>query len=147
MQTSQGALGEEKCPSKHLCKHIWQQYESRQFTSTHPDTAIHCYSESLRISRLSFGQNHTTVASAMFDLGNLYDTSENFANAMHYYERALSVYRHKYSQELTRQLCSGSRRQTDLTIGAEGAEFLSTGDEFLPALLLLHINLEISTHA
>ena len=102
-------------------------------TSTHPDTAIHCYSESLRISRLRFGQNHTTVASAMFDLGNLYDTTENFAKAMHYYERALSVYRQKYSQELTRRLCSGSRRQTDLTIGGEGAEFLSTGDEIIVA--------------
>jgi tetratricopeptide (TPR) repeat protein len=101
-------------------------------TSTHPDTAIHCYSESLRISRLRFGQNHTTVASAMFDLGNLYDSTENFTKAMHYYRRALSVYRQKYSQNLTRRLCSGLLRPIDLTIdGGEGTEFLSTGDEIV----------------
>jgi hypothetical protein len=99
-------------------------------TSNHVDTAIQCYSESLRISRLRFGQNHTTVASTTFDLGSLYDSTENFTKAMHHYRDALSVYRKKYSQELTHRLCSGSQRSIDLTVGG-GADFLSTGDELV----------------
>jgi hypothetical protein len=96
------------------------------------DTAIHCYSESLRISRLRFGQNHTTVASTTFNLGSLYDSTENFTKAVHHYRNALSVYRKKYVQELTRRLCSGSHRSIELTVRGGGIDFLSTGDELVP---------------
>lgn len=103
-------------------------------TSTPSETAIVCYNESLRISRLRFGQNHTTVASALFDIGNLHDSNQDFNKAMHYYQRALSVYRQKYSKELRLRLCSGLDRSMALVNGGEGGtEILSTGDEIIVA--------------
>jgi len=100
--------------------------------STYSETAILCYNESLRISRLRFGQNHVTVASAMFDIGSMYDSNRNFSKAMHYYQRALSVYRQKYSQELRYRLCSGLERPLALMNGGEGVtEIVSTGDEII----------------
>mmetsp|Transcript_26648 Transcript_26648/g.63910 ORF Transcript_26648/g.63910 Transcript_26648/m.63910 type:complete len:2683 (+) Transcript_26648:137-8185(+) len=103
-------------------------------TSTNSETAIICYNESLRISRLRFGQNHSTVASTMLDIGSLYDSNRNFSKAMHYYQRALSVYKHKYSQELRQRLCSGLERPSSLTNGdEEGTEILTTGDEIIVA--------------
>jgi len=103
-------------------------------TSTPSETAIVCYNESLRISRLRFGQNHTTVASALFDIGNLHDSNQNFNKAMHYYQRALSVYRQKYSKELRQRLCSGLDKPRALVNGGEGGtEILSTGDEIIVA--------------
>jgi len=103
-------------------------------TSTKSETAIICYNESLRISKLRFGQNHATVASALYDIGNLYDSNQNFGKAMHYYQRALSVYKQKYSQNLRQRLCSGLDRPIPLMSGGEGnTEILSTGDEIIVA--------------
>lgn len=102
-------------------------------TSGHSETAIVCYNESLRISRLRFGQSHATVASAMFDIGSLYDHNQNFSKAIHYYQRALSVYRQKYSQELRQRLCAGLERPRSLNGGEEDTEMLSTGDEIIVA--------------
>jgi len=96
-------------------------------TSTPSEMAIRCYNESLRISQLRFGQNHATVASALFDIGNLHDSNQNFSKAMHYYQRALSVYKQKYSQDLRQRLCSGLARPRASLNG--GTEILSTGDE------------------
>lgn len=98
-------------------------------TSTHSETAIICYNESLRISKLRFGQDHVTVASTMFDIGRLHDSNQNLAKAMHYYQRALSVYKQKYSQDLRQRLCYGVERPMALTNeDDEGTEILSTGD-------------------
>lgn len=100
-------------------------------TSNNSETAIVCYNESLRISRLRFGQNHATAASAMFDIGSLYDHNGNFSKAMNYYQRALSVYRQKYSQELRQRLCSGLERPRAWKVEDEDTEILSTGDEII----------------
>lgn len=106
-------------------------------TSRNSDTAILCFNESLRISKLRFGHNHATVASALFDIGSLYDSNKNFGKAMHYYQRAMSVYKQKYSQELRHRLCSGLSsldKQHDLMDDDEGnTEILSTGDEIVVA--------------
>jgi len=101
-------------------------------TSTHSETAIICYNESLRISKLRFGENHATVASAMFQMGSLYDSNKNFSKAMHYYQRALSVYKQRYSQDLRQRLCSGMDRPRSMMMNGDdnvGTEILSTGDE------------------
>ena len=99
-------------------------------TSDHSETAILCYNESLRISKLRYGEHHQTVASALFDIGSLYETNQNVGKAMHCYRRAISVYKQKYSQELRARLCSGLDRPISLEDGAPGnTEILSTGDE------------------
>jgi tetratricopeptide (TPR) repeat protein len=103
-------------------------------TAKHSDTAIMCYNESLRISKLRFGQNHASVASALFDIGSLHACNENFGKAKDYYQSALDVYKQKYSQELRQRMCSGLDRPRGLS-GSEGAstEFLSNGDEIIVA--------------
>ncbi len=99
-------------------------------TSTPSEMAIVCYNESLRISRLRFGQNHTTVASTLFDIGNLHDSNQNSNKAMHYYQHALFVYRQKYMKELRQRLYSGLDRPRALANGVEGGtKILSTGDK------------------
>lgn len=75
--------------------------------NAHSDSAALCYNESLRISRQRFGPNHEKVASALFNIASLYDSSADFDKATHYYNRALSVYKRQYSQELRVRLCSG----------------------------------------
>jgi len=103
-------------------------------TSTPSEMAIMCYNESLRISRLRFGSNHVAVASALFNIGGLHESNKRFSKAMHYYQRSLSVYRQKYSQELRQQLCSGLDSSRPLVNGGEGCSiFLSTGDEIIVA--------------
>jgi len=103
-------------------------------TSTPSETAIMCYNESLRISRLRFGQNHVSVASALFDIGNLHDSNQDFSQAMNYYQRALSVYKQKYSQQLRQRLCSGLEKPNSSTDSeTPGTEVLSTGDEIVVA--------------
>ena len=99
--------------------------------SAHSDTAIICYNESLRISRLRFGNNHEAVASANFDIGRLYDSNQNHSKAMHYYQRALSVYKQRYSQDLRQRLCSSlvERPRSLMSRDDEVTELLSTGDE------------------
>ena len=53
---------------------------------------------------------------------------------MHYYQRALSVYKQKYSQELRQRLCSGVERPRNvMDREEEGTEILSTGDEVIVA--------------
>merc|ERR1719491_265317 len=79
----------------------------RHVKTANSETAISCYNESLRISKLRFGANHERVASVMFSLGKLHDASHDFSRAIHYYQSALSVYKQKYSQDLRRRLCSG----------------------------------------
>lgn len=107
--------------------------------SRHSDTAIICYNESLRISKLRFGMNHATVASALYDIGSLYDSHNNFGKAMQYYRRALSVYKQKYSQNLRQRLCAGldpwlDRPHPASMDGEDGdTEILSTGDEIMVA--------------
>ena len=106
-------------------------------TSRHSDTAILCYNESLRISKLRFGQNHAAVASALFDIGSLYDSNQKFNEAMHYYRRAMSVYKQKYSQNLRQRLCSGFDLDRPRALNGEdgegSTEILSTGDEIVVA--------------
>ncbi|KAL7543830.1 hypothetical protein ACHAXR_013162 [Thalassiosira sp. AJA248-18] len=101
-------------------------------SSSNSETAIVCYNESLRISKLRFGQNHSAVASVLFDIGSLYDSKEKFGKAMEYYQHAVSVYKEKYSQELRRRLCSGLDPPRSLMNGGVGAtQILSTGDEIV----------------
>lgn len=70
----------------------------------------------------------------MFDIGSLYDSNQDFTKAMHYYRRALSVYKQKYSQELRRRLCSGLDDRRALMNSDDGdTEILSTGDEITVA--------------
>ena len=100
----------------------------------HSESAALCYNESLRISRQRFGPNHEKVASALFNIASLYDSNSNFDKAMHYYNRALSVYKRKYSQELRVRLCSGLIRPI-ARAGADDdnavTEMLSNGDEII----------------
>lgn len=99
----------------------------------HSETAALCYSESLRISRQRFGPNHEKVASALFNIASLYDSNSNFDKAMHYYHRALSVYKRKYSQDLRVRLCSGLIRPISRA-GADDDDavtVLSNGDKIL----------------
>lgn len=101
-------------------------------TSTHSEMAVMCYKESLRISQLHFGHNHVTVALALFNIGGLHESNKRFNKAMQYYQRALSVYKQKYSQELRQRLCSGLNSPKTLIIGGEGCSIiLSTGDEII----------------
>ncbi|KAL9178952.1 hypothetical protein ACHAXT_011925 [Thalassiosira profunda] len=107
---------------------------SLRHLSSHSDTAVICYNESLRISKLRFGTNHATVASAFFDIGSLYDSNKNFGKAMHYYQRALSVYKVKYARNLRQRLCAGlDGPQVHIEVGEGGTELLSTGDEIVVA--------------
>jgi len=69
----------------------------------------------------------------MFDIGSLYDQNRNFSKARWYYQRALSVYRQKYSQELRQRLCIGLDRPRALNHEDEDTEILSTGDEIVVA--------------
>jgi tetratricopeptide (TPR) repeat protein len=98
------------------------------------ETAALCYNESLRISRQRFGPNHEKVASALFSIASLYDSNANFDKATHYYNRALSVYKRKYSQELRVRFCSGLLRPVSHS-GVNDVdavtEILSTGDEII----------------
>ena len=51
---------------------------------------------------------------------------------MHYYQRALSVYKRRYSQDLRQRLCSGMDRPRSMVMNGDdnvGTEILSTGDE------------------
>ena len=100
-------------------------------SSKPPEMAVLCYNESLRISRLRFGQNHVSVASALYDIGNLHDSNKNFGKAMDYYQRSLNVYRQKYSQNLRRRLCSGGfdRPIAIMNEENEDIDFLSSSDE------------------
>merc|ERR1739848_273563 len=71
-----------------------------------------------------------TVGSALFDIGGLHESNKKYNKAVHYYHRALSVYRQRYSQELRQKLCSCLNRPMVLVSGGEGSSFLlSTGDE------------------
>jgi tetratricopeptide (TPR) repeat protein len=100
----------------------------------HSESAALCYNESLRISRQRFGPNHEKVASALFNIASLYDSNANFDKATHYYNRALSVYKRKYSQELRVRFCSGLIRpisQSRVDDVDAVTEMLSNGDEII----------------
>lgn len=99
----------------------------------HSESAALCYNESLRISRQRFGPHHEKVASALFNIASLYDSNSNFDKAMHYYNRALSVYKRNYSKELRVRLCSGLIRPISPGPNDESAvtEILSNGDEII----------------
>ena len=102
----------------------------------HSESVALCYNESLRISRQRFGPNHAYVASALFNIASLYDSDANFDKATHYYNRALSVYKRKYSQELRVRFCSGLIRpisQSEAGVDDVDAvtEILSNGDEII----------------
>jgi len=100
----------------------------------HSESAALCYNESLRISRQRFGPNHEKVASALFNIASLYDSNANFDKATHYYNRALSVYKRQYSQELRVRFCSGLIRPiSHPRVHDDDAvtEMLSNGDEII----------------
>lgn len=126
LRIQRAVLGNDHCRIGNLLKHMGSALS--RSSSSNPDTAIFCYSESLRISRLSLGQNHPTVASTMLELGNMYDSTQNYSKAVQYYQQSLSVYRNNYFQDLSRRMCSGLRRPINLTSDGTEAEFLSTGD-------------------
>jgi hypothetical protein len=96
--------------------------------STHSETVLICYDESLRISRLRAGQNHAAVASVMFNIGSLHDSNLTFSKALCYYQRALSVHKQRYSQELRQRLCSGLSRPMLLHDEPDISVVLNTGE-------------------
>ena len=115
-------------------EHVWvgmlltSMGNALRCSSSHSETAIICYDESLRISRLRPGQNYVAVASAMFNIGSLHDSNHNFTRAMYYYQRALSMHKRKYSQELRQRLCSALSRPTTLQDESECDVVLNTGE-------------------
>lgn len=99
-----------------------------RYMSTNSETAIICYDESLRISRLRTGQNHEAVASTMFNIGSLHESNHNLTKAMDYYQRALSAHKQRYSHELRQRLCSGLIMPRALLEGPESIDILNTGE-------------------
>lgn len=99
-----------------------------RFMSTDSETAIICYDESLRISRLRAGQNHDAAASTMYNIGSLHESNRNFTKAMYYYQRALSAHKQRYSHELRQRLCSGLIMPRTLLEGPESIDILNTGE-------------------
>ena len=92
----------------------------------HSESAALCYNESLRISRQRFGPHHEKVASALFNIASLYDSNSNFDKAMHYYNRALSVYKTNYSKELRVRLWQKAHRKSTKPIRRQFACDLCT---------------------
>lgn len=100
----------------------------------HSETVEFLYKESLRISSLSLGKSHERVASTLFNLGELYDSKQQFDQAIGYYRSALSVYRDKYSTRLRQRLCNtfqGTMPSISGNSSDDSAEVLSTGDQIV----------------
>lgn len=97
----------------------------------HSDTVEYLYKESLRISSLSLGKSHERVASTLFNIGEFYNSKQQFDQAIGYYRSALTVYRDKYSTRLRQRLCGSFQGTTPSSSGDadDDAEVLSTGDQ------------------
>jgi tetratricopeptide (TPR) repeat protein len=84
---------------------------------------------------MSLGKSHERVASTLFNLGELYDSKQQFDQAISYYRNALSVYRDKYSTRLRQRLCVTFQGTTPTISGGsddtDAAEVLSTGDQIV----------------
>ena len=86
-------------------------------------------------ANFSWEKNHAVVARALYDIGSLHDSKRNFSKAMHYYHRALSIYKEKYAQNLRQRFCFGFDRASTVRelIGtsSDEMEILSSGDEII----------------
>lgn len=109
---------------------------NRTSAEDHSSTVEILYKESLRISSQRFGNSHERVASALFSLGELYDTKHQFDQAIGYYRSALSVYRDKYSSQLRHRLCGSYQSVSPIINDGDNSEnseeVLSTGDRIVP---------------